>query len=340
MERRDRDKRQVAVLDIMKELSDRRSIIDKRLVGIFDPIEQPVLRDAMEYLVKAGGKRLRPICTMLTYEMFGNDPLIALPFALGVELIHNFTLIHDDIMDEDDLRRGVPTVHKAYDTATAINAGDGLYSHALTLMSRSDCPDDVFRRLVEEMAVTVRGIGEGQQSDIEFEKRNDVAESEYLNMIENKTARIFEHATRGGALIAGADDKEIEAVGEFGKNFGISFQLFDDYLDLMSSTTSLGKTVGADLRKNKKTLIIVTAYERGTEKQRRELRQIWGDPAASEEDIVSIISILESSGAIDETKKKAMCYSREAKRCLEPLPDTTSKEILICLADYNLVREF
>jgi len=327
-------------LDLKNELDRRKLKVDEYLTGIFDPIKQMNLRAAMLHLPGAGGKRLRPICTMLACELVGGDVEDVMPMAIAIELIHNFTLVHDDIMDEDDLRRGLPTVHEAFDTPTAINAGDGLYSHALDIFTRCNCSDKVFRRLVKELAITVRAIGEGQQDDMDFERRNDVTIEEYYAMIENKTAKIFELALRGGALIAGADDEKVRALGEFGKYYGISFQLSDDYLDLMARSRELGKPARSDLKKNKKTLIIVKALHKASLKDKLVLKSILGNPLATDEELDVAMEVLIRTDSIGHTWRMAEHYGNLAKKSLKEFPNSLPKEILLALADFNIARKY
>jgi len=243
-------------------------------------------------------------------------------------------------MDEDDLRRGTPTVHKVFSIATAINAGNGLHSHAFDIVTRSNCSDATFRRLVREMAVTVRAIGEGQQDDIDFEKRDDVTVEEYFRMIENKTAKIFEMAFRGGALISGAGEEAVSALGEFGMNFGISFQLSDDHLDIVSLSGELGKPSKSDLKKNKKTLIIVTAFEKAGPGDKKILERVLGNQAATGEDLDMAAELLIKLGSVGHARREAERYAEKAKRSLDFFPSSPAKTILESLADYNITRKY
>ena len=327
-------------MDLRSELKARKEKVEKYLENIFDPIIQANLRSAMEHLPNAGGKRLRPICAMLACELAGGRVREVLPFGVALELIHNFTLVHDDIMDEDDLRRGTPTVHTVFSIPTAINAGNGLHSHAFDIVTRSNCSDSTFRRLVREMAVTVRAIGEGQQDDIDFEKRDDVTVEEYFRMIENKTAKIFEMACRGGALISGAGEEAVSALGEFGMNFGISFQLSDDHLDVVSVSDELGKPSKSDLKNNKKTLIIVTAFEKAGSVERKILSRVLGNQSATEEDLDRAAEVLVKLGSVECARMEAERYAKRAKRSLDYFSPSPAKEVLEALADYNITRKF
>ncbi len=327
-------------MDLRWELETRKEKVEEYLENIFDPIVQANLRAAMEHLPNAGGKRLRPICAMLACELAGGSIHEVMPFGVALELIHNFTLVHDDIMDEDDLRRGTPTVHTVFSIPTAINAGNGLHSHAFDIVTRSNCSHSTFRRLVREMAVTVRAIGEGQQDDIDFENRDDVTVEEYFRMIENKTAKIFEMAFRGAALISGASEEAVSALGEFGMNFGISFQLSDDHLDVVSLSRELGKPSKSDLKKNKKTLIIVTAFEKAGPTEREILGRVLGNQSATEEALNRAADVLVKLGSVDQARMEAEQYAERAKRSLDYFPPSAAKEILEALADYNITRKY
>jgi len=327
-------------LDLNYELNERKELVEDYLDGIFSAIDQHTLRSAIEHLPNAGGKRLRPICSILSCEMFQGDVMDGLPFAVALELVHNFTLIHDDIMDEDDLRRGVPTVHKAYDVATAINAGDGLYSHAFMVLSDMPGSDKLFRRLVSDIVITVRTIGEGQQDDIDFEDMEFVDLDSYMTMIEKKTAIIFDLACEGGALIAGAGEEEAQMLGDYGRYFGIAFQVLDDYLDLVSTEKTLGKPIGTDLRKGKKTLLLVSALNTAGKEDAEVIKGIWGNPEATEKDIELVRSIMERAGVMESIKSTGYSYIEKAKKSLASFPDSGPKRILLSLADYNLGRKY
>lgn len=327
-------------MDLKMELDTRKRMVDEYLKGIFDPIRQPTLKDAMEHLLDAGGKRLRPIGAILGCELMGGTADLAIPFGVAIELIHNFTLVHDDIMDEDELRRGMPTVHKAFSIPTAINAGDGLYSHALEIVTRCHCSDGIFRKLIKEMALTVRAIGEGQQDDMDFEERDDVTLERYFTMIDNKTAKIFELAFKGGSLIAGADEETAAKLGEFGRYFGISFQLADDCLDIVAKSSEMGKPAKSDLKKNKKTLIIVHALNRANPEQKRILGNVLGNLGASQKELDRAVEILVETDSINYAGEKAKFFAEKAKGSIAHLPPNVVKDILVALADYNISRRF
>lgn len=327
-------------MDFDDEIGKRRAMMNRYMDGIFEPIMQSTLRNAMKYLPGSGGKRLRPIFALLSCELAGGKVENAMDFGAALELIHNFTLVHDDIMDDDDTRRGHPTVHKVYSLPTAINAGDGLYSHALDILTRSNCSHAVFRRLVREMAITVRAIGEGQQDDMDFERMNDVTVRDYFRMIENKTARIFELACKGGGLLAGASEETVEILGEFGRDYGISFQLTDDYLDVAASSEEIGKPSWSDIREGKKTLIIVHAMENAREREKEDLARVLGNHNPTVDEITRAKDALHSTGSIQYAREAALDYIERAKRSLYLFDDVPSRELLLVLSDNNITRRF
>ncbi|UCE72981.1 MAG: polyprenyl synthetase family protein, partial [Methanomassiliicoccales archaeon] len=186
-------------MELKSMLSDRIDAVNIALTGALDVGGQDKLRRAITHIPMAGGKRLRPVLAMLTADAVSEKGDKAVPFGVALELIHNFTLLHDDVMDKDELRRGVKTVHVLFDEATAINAGDVLFARAFEMLSTTDVSDAVLRNLVREVAEAVRNIGEGQQLDKDFEMRTDISENDYLKMIEYKTAMLFQIAAKGGA---------------------------------------------------------------------------------------------------------------------------------------------
>ncbi|MEM1813640.1 MAG: polyprenyl synthetase family protein, partial [Sulfolobales archaeon] len=216
------------------------------------------LYEASLHLLKAGGKRLRPLLTVLSARLFGLDEDIALYPAASIELLHNFTLIHDDIMDRDDFRRGVPTVHKVYGEAMAILAGDLLFSksYEAMLMLVGKVPDSLIVKALRELTWAAVTVAEGQSLDMEFEERDDVKMEEYFTMIFKKTAALFKASAYIGGVLAGADDSDLVRICEFARSVGMAFQIRDDELGLVGDEKVLGKPVFSDLREGKKTLLV------------------------------------------------------------------------------------
>ncbi|RLF43554.1 MAG: polyprenyl synthetase family protein, partial [Thermoplasmata archaeon] len=231
---------------------DRLKEINEAIEAYLQNGEPRKLYQAMQHLPLAGGKRLRPILAIISCEAVGGNGKKAIPFGVALELIHTFTLVHDDIMDRDEERRGIPSVHKKFGEATAILAGDALFAKAFEVVS--EVKENV-GILVKNIATMAREICEGQQMDMSFEEMEEVSEESFLKMIEKKTAKMFEHAAYGGAIIGGGSDEETLALRSYGRNLGMAFQIGDDCLDVIGK--KIGKPVGSDIREGKKTLMFI-----------------------------------------------------------------------------------
>jgi len=217
----------------------------------------PGLYEPIRYTLSAGGKRLRPLLCLASCQACGVDPEEAINQAWGIEMFHNFTLLHDDVMDRADTRRGRPTVHVKWDEATAILSGDTMLTLATQLMAR--CPDDKLARILALFNSTAIKIYEGQQMDMDFEERSDVTVDEYLEMIRLKTAVLLSCACEAGAIMAHAGDRTLSALSRWAENVGIAFQLQDDYLDTFGDAETFGKTPGGDILNDKKTWLLISA---------------------------------------------------------------------------------
>lgn len=235
------------------------------------PVE---LYEPVNYILELGGKRLRPIVLLMSYSLFDENYKFALPAAMSIEVFHNFTLVHDDIMDDAPLRRGNPTVHEKYDTNTGILSGDVMlvlaYKH---LLKMKDAPN--FTEVLEVFTQTCVEVCEGQQMDMNFETRDDVSIPEYLKMIELKTSVLVAGAMKMGALLAGAPSDEADLIYEFGRDLGIAFQIQDDILDTFGDPEKFGKKVGGDIAQNKKTFLYLKAKEIADEALGAELVEIY-----------------------------------------------------------------
>ncbi len=233
--------------------------------------EPQELYEPLDYMLSLGGKRIRPLSVLIACSLFSDNIKQALPAAYAVELFHNFSLIHDDIMDNSDIRRGKPTVHKKWDENTAILSGDAMFVYAYEHLSK--LPPAVLPAALMAFNEAAIGVCEGQQKDINFEKRlaNSVTTEEYIDMIELKTSILIYGAMKIGALVGGASQEDAERVGLFGKNLGIAFQLQDDYLDTFGDTAKVGKRIGGDILQNKKTYLVIKALELAEEASKVEL---------------------------------------------------------------------
>lgn len=287
------------------------------------------LYEASQYLIKQGGKRIRPLLCLLSCKSAGGEIDKALNTAVAIELIHTFTLIHDDIMDKDDLRRGVPSVHKVYGDATAILAGDLLFSKAFEIC------DPRVKEILSKASVEVC---EGQEMDISFELRDDVSVNEYLEMIKKKTAALFEASTMSGAVIANADRKTVEDFGNYGRNLGMAFQIYDDILGVIGEEEKFGKPIGSDIKRGKKSIVILKALEKLSEKERKNLKILLRKENSNRE-IHEAIAIIKNSNAIEDCKAKAKFYIEKAKKSLINIPGSDEKKALIEIADFVIKRE-
>ncbi len=326
-------------MDLKSVLQDRISSVNVALETALDVGDQDKLRAAIRHIPMAGGKRLRPVLAMLTADAISQKGEKVIPFGVSLELIHNFTLLHDDVMDKDDLRRGVQTVHKMFDESTAINAGDVLFARAFETLTTTEVDDAILRDLVREVAESVRNIGEGQQLDKDFEKRTDISEADYLKMIEYKTARLFQISTKGGAMIAGGSEEQVQAMSEYGRILGIGFQIWDDYLDLKADEALLGKPVGSDIKNGKRTLMVVHALERLEGQEKEDFLGVLGNQDALQEEIVSAIALMDSVGSISYAENMARDFAKRSKELLKVLPDSEPKDILGSIADYMVSRK-
>jgi geranylgeranyl diphosphate synthase type I len=299
----------------------------------------PALYEAARHLPNAGGKRIRPFLAMIACESVSGDAQQVLPFAAGLELMHNFTLVHDDIMDHSILRRNLPSVHVKFGEPTAILSGDLLFAKSFWAIRDTPVDFPTYKELEKGFISCVIAICEGQQRDIEFESQKQVSEQEYLEMIRKKTGALFELAARGGAIIGGGTPQEVAALEKFGMALGLAFQIWDDYLDMSSDATTLGKDIGNDIRNGKKTLIAVYSLSHATGNQKQLLDDIFGNRSASEQDVKKVYDLFREIGAVDYAKQRAMQYTKEAKDALAVLRPSDATDLLHQLIDFTIQRE-
>lgn len=300
------------------------------------------LYEPVNYIMNIGGKRMRPIMCLLACQCFDPDVSKALPAALSVEIFHNFSLVHDDIMDEAPLRRGQPTVHAKYGLNSGVLSGDVMLIYAYDYLQLSPAKHAI-SDMVNTLSKVAIKVCEGQQYDIDFEQRNDVSLPAYLTMIEMKTAALLAGSLELGALAAGAAPPERFHLSEFGRLTGIAFQIQDDYLDTFGDPLKFGKKVGGDIAQNKKTCLYIKALELADETTRAELFQLYqSNPPAEEEKqkISRVIDIFQQLGIPIFLKELRNTYQKEAYAHLEQLQaDPSAKQILFELAESLLVRE-
>ncbi|HRJ16211.1 MAG TPA: polyprenyl synthetase family protein, partial [Saprospiraceae bacterium] len=272
---------------------------------VFDR-EPHTLYAPIDYIMALGGKRLRPLLTLMGCQMFGRPAGDALPAALAVEVFHNFSLVHDDIMDEAPLRRGMPTVHQKYNANTAILSGDAMLIEAYRFLCQSPA-DASLPRLMHIFNHTALEVCEGQAADMDFEKRDDVSLPEYLRMIEQKTAALIGGALALGAVIGGASEEDAAHLDAFGRNIGIAFQIQDDLLDTFGDPEKFGKKTGGDIARNKKTFLLLKALESATPALRQELMALYSEtsPAlesAKIERVKAVFSELQTAASAQAAK--------------------------------------
>lgn len=276
------------------------------------------LYDPMIYILGLGGKRVRPVLVLMAADICGADYRKALDAALAIEVFHNFSLIHDDIMDDAPLRRGKETVHELWDINTGILSGDAMLINAYQLFENYE--GETFRDLAKLFTKTAIEVCEGQQYDIDFESREDVSVDEYLRMIEYKTAVLVGASLQMGAIVANAPKDCREKIYEYGRLLGIAFQLQDDYLDVFGDPDTFGKQVGGDIIENKKTYLYIKALELSDKREALQLEHLYSitpkDPAAKVE---TVRSVFQSSGAADRTREEIENYTARAFEVLEAL---------------------
>jgi geranylgeranyl diphosphate synthase type I len=319
------------------------------------PIQRPErLYKASRYLLRAGGKRLRPTMLLLVAEAItgvdpqetdyrafpdlGGEPVDVLSAAASIEVIQSFTLIHDDIMDDDDLRRGVPAVHHQYDLETAILAGDTLYSKAFEYMLQTGAPATRSVPALKELATTCTHICEGQAFDVDFESQPDVAVDEYLEMVKLKTAVLYAAAASIPAVLLGADDETIASLRQYGLSIGQAFQIQDDLLDLTTPSDELGKTRASDLVENKQTLITLHAREQGVDVDA--LLDTDTPETIDEGAIEAAVAELEAAGSIEYARETAADLVARGKAELEVIQPGEPRDLLADIADYLVERTY
>jgi len=326
-------------MDLKRELKKRVDVFNIELEKYLENGRPKILYDAARHLPMAGGKRLRPAISILSCEAVLGDINQVMPLAISLELIHNFTLVHDDIMDASHLRRNMPTVHIEYGEPTAIIAGDLLFAKAFEVMQ--DFPGDsvIFKKLDSGIVKSIREVCEGQQLDMEFEKRHNVSEEEYLDMIRKKTSALFIIAAEGGAIAGGGTAEEVESMNMYGESLGLAFQIRDDYLDMSSDEETLGKDIGNDIRNGKKTLIAVHSLNNASGDDKKLLENVFGNRAASERDVKEVYDMFNELSSVEYAKNTALKYCSQAKKSLDVLRNSDAKQVLIELAEYSIKRE-
>lgn len=286
------------------------------------------LYDPIEYVLAAGGKRIRPSFVLMAYNLFHDDVDRILPVATALETYHNYTLLHDDLMDKADMRRGRPTVHKKWDDNTAILSGDTMLVLAYEHLAK--CYTKYLKPALDLFTETALEVSEGQQFDMEFETRNDVAEEEYIEMIRLKTSVLLACALKMGAVVAGASDADANALYAFGEKVGLAFQLQDDLLDVYGDPKVFGKAIGGDITSNKKTFMLINAFNRADAGTRAELER-WTtatefDPA---EKIAAVTEIYNRLGIDKLAEQRIKEYFEQSRQHLDELSVSDDRKAVL-----------
>ena len=326
--------------DLKTSIAEVKELVESRIETALTTTSHPRLSGAMMHLVEGGGKRIRATLPWLVAKAVGDTHAGMLDVGAAIETIHNFTLVHDDIMDDDDVRRGRPAVHIEYNLPTAINAGDAMLAIAFeALASAEGLEPELLPHLVKRIGWMVRRVAEGQQLDIDFEGRIAVSEAEYLEMIEGKTAVMFLTCAEIGAHLAGADRDIIECMHDWGLAVGICFQLMDDLIDVVSDSDTLGKPAGSDIAQGKRTLMVIHALSQMDSPSKQDLLDVLGKgDLATPEEISKGLAALHDLGSVDYARRKAEAYHRDAHLHLNKLPDGPALVALRELTDFQLDR--
>ncbi len=295
------------------------------------------LYDPMVYILGLGGKRIRPVLVLMAADICGGEYEKALDAALAIEVFHNFSLVHDDIMDDAPLRRGQETVHEKWDINTGILSGDAMLINAYQLFENYD--GETFRELAKLFSKTAVEVCEGQQYDMDFESREDVSIQEYLKMIEFKTAVLVGASLKMGAIVANASEECKNQIYEYGKLLGLAFQLQDDYLDVFGDPDTFGKQVGGDIIENKKTFLYLTSRYNAGKKEALQLEHLYSiNPKDTSGKVDTVKNLFLTSGAAELTKQEIEKYTKMAFSVLEEMDIPEDKKFMLRLFGENLMQ--
>ena len=295
------------------------------------------LYEPVKYVLSIGGKRMRPVLMLLAYNLFKENPQSILNQACALETYHNYTLLHDDLMDNADLRRGHETVHKRWNANTAILSGDSML--VLAFQQMAQCPEDKLKAVLDLFTETALEIGEGQQYDMDFEHRMDVREDEYIEMIRLKTSVLLACALKMGALLADASTEDADLLYKFGEQIGLAFQLQDDFLDVYGDTKVFGKAIGGDIVSNKKTFMLINAFLRANEQQRAELHRWVEATEFDEQEKIAAVTRLYNEIGIDKLAQERIDhYFKQGLACLEAVKIDAERKANLTAYVYKLMK--
>ena len=332
-------------MDVLKYMEERARMVEREIDRwVSRGLEPEILARATRHLLEAGGKRLRPCLALTACEAVGGKAEDALEAAAAIELLHNFTLIHDDIMDQDEFRRNVKTVHILWGVPVAVIAGDALFAKVFEALAANAKRLGLEGARVVELFDTVSKasfeICQGQVLDMLFEGRADVGEAEYMRMVSGKTGALLEASTKIGALLGEGEPEQVRALAEYGRLIGLAFQMRDDVLGVAGEQEKFGKPIGSDVREGKQTLIVVRALATAPQEDKSTLLRALGKQDASEAELKTAIDVLKRAGAIDYVTERARELIAQAKSKLKALPESRAREILSELADFTIKRDF
>jgi len=321
----------------MKTFQEYLDTVNQAIAHIPYPAQPSQLYEPIAYHMALGGKRVRPVLTLMACDAMGGDPATALDAAIGLEMFHNFTLLHDDVMDNADVRRGKPTVHRRWNDNTAILSGDTMLTIATQYIAR--CASQPVMDLFNNTAIE---IYEGQQWDMDYEHRNNVTVEEYINMIRLKTSVLLGCALKTGAIIAGADQAQCGLIYQAGVNMGLAFQLRDDVLDVWGDPITFGKEIGGDIMQNKKTYLLINAIHLAQGDDADELRHWLNDPYSSRDDkVAGVTALYERLGVRQLAEDAISSYNDLAVEAFNQIKmSDEDKAAFIALANRLAGREF
>ena len=327
------------MIDAKEYLKKMSAELDGPIKSYIGDEEPSNLMEASRQYPYAGGKRMRPAMAVACCRAVGGDGSKAIPLAVAVEYIHNFTLIHDDLMDGDAVRRGMPTIHVGYGMPTAVLAGDALFAKAYQIICGLDVPADRMRDALKYVSDAVWDLARGQQMDVNNEGRI-VSEEVYIETIKLKTSVLFAAAAAGGAVVGGADEKTVKAINEYALDVGLGFQMFDDYLGIAGDPAKTGKSVGNDIRKGKCTCMVTHAIRSIKDpKELEEFKSILGNMDATDEQCARAMQIMRDAGSIDYALGLAKEKIDSAIAKIQFLPESEDKDFMVALARFAIDRE-
>ena len=329
------------ITDSQKEL---KSLIHRKLRELELPERPYSLYEPVRYTLSLGGKRIRPYFTLSGCGMCGGDPEEALPAGMAIELLHNFTLLHDDIMDAAEKRRGKDSVYKKWDSSTAILSGDAMYAWSFEQLqyygSNNSYTKEQYALIMDIFLESARTVCEGQAYDLEFEDADTVSMQDYLRMIKGKTAALISASFKLGGAVAGTDEEHLFNLQELGTEIGTAFQIQDDLLDVIADPEKFGKNKGGDIIEGKKTYLSILSLESGTKEQKEILKKVLQKPVADKADVERIIGLYTSLGVIEKTRATIKHHYQKALKHLDAFESSSYKDDIIDYLDQLINREY